>query len=247
MRMIVKLSPIILIGLVFLSCGKSSLKPPTGLHYTVNGVVVKDMTTSKDLAFFSVLRDSVPYSQALVKVDTVKIDSLGGGVFFKEFLINKFKPKYSYSITIFCPQDSTTITFPFVMPDTFRIASINPPYGDFQMRARGVEWRASFASTGYFISVREKAPAQGAKGFLGYPDIGTTSVTIPIESFYNGTVPIFNTYYINIVAYYKSFLTFPNIPFSLPGGLPLNNINGASGTIGIGVLAPVDSIKISSL
>jgi len=82
----------------------------------------------------------------------------------------------------------------------------------------------------------------GYTGLIPADQIGNSSI-LP-GTFYNGSDNfVTGKYKVYLVAYRSSFLEYPDMNFFLPGGLPANNISGANGTIGAGVVVYYDSLR----
>lgn len=220
------------------------IKKPT---FTIYGVVVKDMNTpAKDIASFTVWRNDTLYNSATVKVGNKNIPNAGSGEYFAEFSDTTFKVKTAYVDSIISSQDTVTITFGFTMPDTFRI---NPlPYND-SLNAGGhavtVSWTVSDSASAYFISVAKGDTISGAN--LYSATVGANYANIPPSAFRTvGDQVVEGYYWIYVVAYNRSFVSYPDIPFGLPLDLPSGNITGAEGTIGAGVIARKATIYVTT-
>ncbi len=227
----------------FFYCGGKRTTRTTQPEYkfTVNGVVVKDLSIGKDIAYFTVLRDSIAFDSALVRVGTDTVESRGGGVYAKEASY-LFGFEDTVNITVSSAEDDFTVLFDAVIPGYFRITSINRR----QVTAAQadnvvVTFNASANATGYFISVVRP------DGSNGYTD-RVLAIEIPNkgvlpDAFNPGGVFTQGTYLIYMVSYHKSFLRYPGRGFYLPAGLPEDGLTGAHGAIGAGVVAPLDSVE----
>ncbi|MFH0931202.1 MAG: hypothetical protein V1890_04635 [Candidatus Zixiibacteriota bacterium] len=226
------------------SCGKNptgpSSKKPT---FTIYGAVVKDMNISKDIAAFTVLRNDTLFNGATVKAGNKTILNSGAGLYDSLFADTTFHVKTAYTDSIISPQDTVTITFRFAMPDIFNV-SINPADSvNENGLAVEVSWTTSDSATGYFISVVKGDAIPEA--VLHRAIVSGSLTTIPQDAFRkpNGDV-VSGLYWVYMVAYNKSFVSYPDMPFTLPSGLPANNISGAKGTIGAGVIAEKITIRV---
>ena len=229
------------------SCKKKPIGPvsekPTFIIY---GVVVKDMNIQKDIASFAVWRNDTLYSDATVKVGDKTIDSIGTGLYYKEFADTTFKRNTAYVDSIISSQDTVTITFSFTMPDTFRIY---PLAANDSLNVGGhsvnVIWSASTSASGHTISVAKADTLSGAR--LYSETLSGTQATIPPTAFRNTSDQLIIGYYsIYIVAYNRSFVSYPGMLFELPSGLPADNITDARGTIGAGVIARKATIYVTT-
>ncbi len=228
---------------LFLSCGGKTTTRPTKPKYkfTINGVVVKDLSLDKDIAYFTILRDSTAFDSAVVKVGGYTLNNQGSGKYSKE-ASQLFNFGQNVSINISVSKDTFSLGTSIVMPDSFQITSINY-HSITSAQANDVVMSFSLSSnaSGYFKSI---VRPNGGNGFTGLiPAIEIPNTSIPRAAF--GEPFITGIYKVYLVAYRASFPGYPEMgmAFYLPSGLPTDNISGAHGTIGAGVVAPVDSIK----
>jgi len=235
--------------IISFSCKKKPINPisekPT---FTINGVVVKDLNDpAKDIASFTVWRDDVLFNGATVKVGNQNIPNVGSGSYYAELPYNTFQGNTTYIDSITSPQDTVTITFSFTMPDTFS-AEIQSDKDTFNVNDFPiiVNWTASGNADGYFISVAKGDTISGAN--LDSATTGNTQYTLLLTAFQDvaGNL-VTGDYCIYVGAYDKSFVYYPETPFALPAGLPTNNITGAKGTIGAGVIAKKVTITLVTL
>jgi len=231
------------------SCEKKPIGPISEKpSFTINGVVVKDMNTEKDIASFEVWRNDTLYNDAVVKVGNQNIPNTGSGLYDSVFVDTTFQVKTAYIDSIISSQDTITITFSFTMPDTFstKILSDKDTF-TVQDLPISVDWRAPYNADGYIIGVAKGDTITGAVLYSATVDSPPRS--IPQEAFYKAGMGdlVTGDYWIYVVAYNKSFVNYPEIPFELPAGLPANNISGAKGTIGAGVIAKKATITLITL
>jgi len=228
------------------SCGKKptgpSSKKPT---FTIYGAVVKDMNISKDIADFTVLRNDTLFNGAIVKVGNKNIPNSGAGLYDSLFADTTFHVKTAYIDSIIITQDTVTIAFSFTLPDTFYI---KPLQDNDSINAGGhsvqVSWTSSANASKYILSLAQDT-VTGARLFK--TTVGSTDTTITPEAFRNtADLLITGDYWIYVVAYNKSFVSYPEIPFALPTGLPADNITGAKGTMGAGVIARKAKIVVTT-
>ncbi|HVP36502.1 MAG TPA: hypothetical protein VMT04_05850 [Terriglobales bacterium] len=239
----------IAILLLGFACKKKSIGPivekPT---FTIYGAVVKDLNLSKDIAVFTVSRNDTLYDDATVKVGNKSIPNVGSGLYYMEFSDTTFHMNTAYTDSIISPTDTVTITFNFTMPDTFSV-NVTPTRDTFRTINLPIltNWTASGNSNGYIVSVVKGDTISGAELYNATDDASPNP--IPNQAFYTsgmGTL-VLGYYWIYVIAYNKSFPTYPGIPFNLPAGLPANNISGAQGTIGAGVIAQKVVIYVATL
>ena len=235
---------LVVIFLFSFSCEKKPTGPTTQKPtFTIYGVVVKDLNLSKDIAAFTVSRNDTLYNGATVKAGNKIIPNSGSGAYYQEFSDTTFHAMTTYIDSIISSPDTVNITFRFAMPDIFS-ASINPADSvNENGLAVVVTWTTSDSATAYIISVVKGDTIPGA--VLHKAIVTGPLTTIPQDAFRkaNGDV-VSGLYWVYMVAYNKSFVSYPNMPFTLPSNLPANNISGATGTIGAGVIAQKVVIRV---
>jgi hypothetical protein len=232
---------------LFVSCGGKRTTRPTQPKYkfTVNGVVVKDLSLGKDIAFFTILRDSVTFDSALVKVGGYTLNNQGSGKYSKE-ASQLFDFGQNVSINISCTKDSFSLVTSRIIPGYFYIDDL-PLDGD-TLNPGGqsvpVSWGPSIYASGYFLSVVKPDTTPGVVGYTTLDDLNNRSENILPDAFRIGDNLIKGRYEVYVIAYYRSFLEYPGMIFELPTGLPTNNIENANGTIGAGVIAEKKYIRV---
>jgi hypothetical protein len=235
---------IILLGLaLLLSCGgKVTTRPkPQENRFTVNGVVVKDLDQHIDFAYFNVLRDSSPFDGAVVKVGAYTLTSQGSGDYYKEGT-PLFTFGQNISVTVTSSADNFNLSTSVVMPGSFAITSTNhPTVTAFQSDDVVAYFTLSEKATGYFKSTVRPDGSNGSTAVIPALDYGQTS--IDRDAFYEGQNFVTGTYQVFLVAFGASFVSYPDMQFFLPDGLPVGNLSGANGTIGAGVLAASATIQ----
>jgi hypothetical protein len=235
--------------ILFFFCGGKRTTRTTEPEYefTINGVVVKDLSLGKDIAYFTILRDSVAFDSALVKVGSDTLESEGGGAYSKE-ASHLFDFEGAITITVSSAEDDFAVDFNLIIPGFFRIIDITGISGRevHSGESPQIHFTASANASGYFISVVPRDNAEGAQGHTNLMSwSGVGQYTIPVHTFTDRFGNFTEgTYAIYLVAYNKSFVAYPpHMEFELPDGLPEGNISGANGTIGAGVVAPLDSVE----
>lgn len=224
-------------------CGGKRTTRPTEPEYefTINGVVVKDLSIGKDIAYFTILRDSVDFDSAVVRVDADTLENQGYGIYSKE-ASHLFGFEEAITITVSSAEDDFTLRFDAVIPGYFRITSINHRNVTAALAdGVAVTFSASANASGYFISVVRPDGSNGYTDRIVADEIPHKSVLR--DAFYPGDVFTHGIYPIYLVSYYKSFLRYPGMGFYIPAGLPEDELTGAHGTIGVGVVAPLDSVE----
>ena len=244
--------PLLFSLVLFLSCGGERTTRPTKPEYkfTINGVVVKDLSIGEDIAYFEVLRDLIYFDSALVKVgeDTLEGQGSGSGIYSKE-ASHLFDFGDTLTIMVSSAKDGFTVDFDVIIPGFFRITDITGISGRevHSGESPQIHFTASTNASGYFVSVvpRDNAEeAQGHTSLISWSGVG--QYTIPVDTFTDrfGNF-IEGTYAIYLVAYNKNFVAYPPfMEFELPDDLPQENISKAHYCIlGGGVVAPVDSVE----
>jgi hypothetical protein len=229
---------------LFLSCGGKTTTRPIKPKYrfTINGVVVKDLSLGKDIAYFTVLRDSTAFDNALVRVGQDTLKSQGGGIYSKK-ASHLFDFGDAVTITVSSAVDTFAVNLNANIPGFFYITNITGISGGIMHSEDKphILFTSSANATGYFIKENNIEGAKGLNSLILWDEIG--NYTLPDSTFRDiHDNFITGTYLIYLVAYNKSFLAYSDMKFQLPEGLPKNNISGANGTIGAGVVAPLDSV-----
>jgi hypothetical protein len=235
-----------LLIIFFFSCGgEVVVRPPDDQHeFTVNGVVVKDMNSGKDITYFSILRDGSPFSGAIAAVGSDTLEDQGNGNYYLEGA-SLFDFQQTLSISISAGGTDLNVATSVVIPASFFIEELP---ADDQLNVAGhevpVQWDASAGSSGYFLSVGGPASSQGHS----VPDEGNNRTeTIPPGAFRDVQGELVEGFYdVYVVAFSKSFVYYPGIAFELPAGLPSGNMIGVNGTLGAGVIAPSANIEVTS-
>jgi hypothetical protein len=233
---------LVLCLMISLSCGGkvTTRTPPSDYKFTVNGVVVKDKNLDKDFAYFNVRRDSDPFDGAVVKAGAYTLTSQGDGDYYKEGS-SLFSFGQNVSITVTSSADNFNLTTSVVMPGSFQITSINhPTFTASQADEVIIYFSGSENATGYFKSIIRPDGSNGNTTVVTGAEFGQTG--IDPDAFYEGQSFITGTYQVFLIAYGVSFVSYPDMGFFLPDGLPQGNVSGANGTIGAGVIAPSNTI-----
>jgi len=234
---------LVLCMILSLSCGGkvTTRTTPEEYKFSINGVVVKDMDMGKDIAYFAVLRDGNPFEGAVVTVDSDTLVNQGNGNYYLEgFPLFGFGD--NVSIHISSADDGFTLSTSVLMPGSFQITDINhPTVTSAQANDVVISFSLSENASGYFKSIVRPDGTNGYTALIPAIEFRET----PIDRVAFGEVPDFitGTYQITLVSYRTSFVYYPGMEFYLPDGLPADNITGANGTIGAGVVAPSASIE----
>lgn len=237
-------------GLVFFllitfsfSCGGkvTTRTTPEEYQFTINGVAVKDMNTGKDFAYFAVLRDGDPFEGAVVSVGSDTLINEGNGNYYLEGF-----PLFSFGQNVFInissADDDFNLSTSVLMPGSFQITNINPTtVRSAQANDVVISFSLSENASGYFKSIVRPDGTNGHTALIPATDFRNTH----IDRVAFGEVPEFitGTYQITLVSYRASFVYYPGMEFYLPAGLPTDNISGANGTIGAGVVASSAAIE----
>ncbi len=241
----VKIGSVILLGVfLFFSCnGKVTTRSKqTNFQFTINGVLVKDTSLGKDLIYFKVLRDSLDFDSALVKVGTDTVKSSGSGTYSKQ-ATKLFNYGQNITIVISSAKDNFSLSTSILMPGSFQITSINYDSVTYNETTDiTMNFSLSSGASGYFKSIVQPDGKNGdtetiPSGQFGYTSIPRNSFLDEYDNYVTGWYKIY------IVSYNSSFLAYPGMTYYVPNGLPSNNISGANGIICAGVVAASHSIK----
>ena len=240
----IKALVLFLLIIFFFSCGgKVTTRPPSDdFEFTINGVVVKDMNSGRDVAYFAILKNGDPFDGAVVKVGSDTLESEGNGNYFLDGF-----PLFNYGqtvlINISSAADDFNLSTSRQIPGSFEITDINhTTVTSAQTELVRVSYSISTGASGYFYSVvkpdgRDALTTVIEPDQFGYAPIQLDAFYDELGEFETGTYQIF------VVAYNSSFVYYPGMDFYLPGGLPSGNLSGANGTIGAGVVAASGSIE----
>lgn len=233
------------IGLILLLCTGLSLScggkvttrtEEPEYEFTINGALVKDMDLGKDIACFTILRDSDPVTGAVVIVGSDTLADQGGGKYFKD-ASKLFDFGEHVLILISSSVDTFALTTSGQVPGSFQITSINPsPVTGARAEEVFVYGSSSAGAQGYFMNVIRPDGSNGYAGLVSLIDM-IQGKRLPRDTFGEGGAFLTGTYKVYAVAYHGSFVSYPGMPFYLPDDLPTGNISGANGTIGAGVVA----------
>jgi hypothetical protein len=231
--------------MLFLSCGGKVITRTDSdeFEFTINGAVVKDMNLGKDIAYFAVLRDGDPFGGAVVTVGTDTLVNQGNGNYYLEgFPLFGFGE--TVSINISSPDDDFTLSASVLMPGSFQIKYFTPPIVTSD-NAHLVKMygSASAGANGYFASIIRPDGSSGHTGLISLSEM-IEGKLLPRDTFGEGGDLIEGTYQVYAVSYHSSFLYYQGMEFFLPAGLPSDNISGANGTIGAGVIALSTTIEV---
>ncbi|KPL05465.1 MAG: hypothetical protein AMJ73_00710 [candidate division Zixibacteria bacterium SM1_73] len=238
---------LLIFPLVLLSfCGGKRTTRPTEPEYefTINGVVVKDLSMGKDIAYFTILRDSVDFDSAVVAVDTDTLENQGGGIYSKE-APHLFDFEEALTITVSSAEEDLNFESEVVIPGFFRITAKVPDTVRSSDEFVALHFSAASNASRYFISVLKRNNVESALGhtaLIPWDKIG--NYPIPKTTFRN-IHDNYKTgiYLIYLIAYNKGFVPYPDMEFQAPEELPKSVTLPSNVTIGAGVVAPLDSIK----
>jgi hypothetical protein len=193
-----------------------------------------------DFVEFNILKDSSPYDSAMITVNDDTIPNTGNGIYCSYMV--ELVPKSAHSVKVVCPNHNFSLSRYINVPDTFHITDILPsrqnPGGD----TTYIYWTASQYNAGCFVVVSHP-PAAGHNERVNYSSAMETILPSAFRSS-RTDILIEGTYSVYVVSYCESFLLY-NFYFNFPYGLPKDNLSGAKGTIGAGVIAPKDSIVVT--
>jgi hypothetical protein len=241
------------IGLILLLClglslscgGKVTTRTEEPVYkFTINGVVVKDMNSGKDISYFSILRDSKPFSGAVVTVGSDTLEDQGNGNYYMEGSA-LFAFGGSISVEVSSVQDDFTVSKLVEIPGSLSILEL-PADDKYNVGGHSVivSWTASVKASGYFLST---VKPDGLPGYTERDLDKNRSENVPPDAFRtNQDNLVEGSYKVYVVAYWGGFPYYYGFPFDLPSGIPTGNIDGANGTIGAGVISQYVTIEVTS-
>lgn len=249
MRNLLAVSLYILLGtllVITLSCRRGKVVTFSGEEYdfTVDAVVVWDMNSGDGLVEVSILEDSSSLSGAQVKINLNAVPESDSGEYFSDSSSYLNLNDSNTLSVVYTPHDLNA-SIQFDLPDTLRITAMQQrlnPGGE----PRVVYWRAAEKADGYFVSViGRNAASTGAIPYSARVDYQETQFTIPPEAFRDRLSELkADIYLVYVVAYSEGFISYGEMPFTLPEGLPETSVGGLAGSFGCGVVAPYDSIIV---
>jgi hypothetical protein len=212
--------------------------------FTVNGVLVKDMNTGKDIAYFAILREGDPFEAAVARVGSDTLVNQGNGNYYLEgFPLFGFEQ--TVSVNVSSAGGDLNVSTSVQVPGSFQITDINhTTVTSAQSDDVRIRFNSSASSSGYFKSIVRPNGSNGYTALIPKTEIGQTG--IDAVAFYEGLSFVTGNYQLFLVSYNGSFAYYPGMEFYLPNGLPADNVPGANGTIGAGVVAPSVTIEAVS-
>ncbi|HEX9916934.1 MAG TPA: hypothetical protein VGB16_04280 [candidate division Zixibacteria bacterium] len=239
-----KMSVFLVVGLcllLFTGCANKPVSPVSTYKFTIDGVLVKDMASGYDVAWFRVLKDSLAYDSAIITVDSDTVPNFIGHNYMNFDVV--LKPESTYTVKVSCPNYDFSLTKYIIIPDTFHISIIDPVVNRGGQQTT-ISWTASQYASGYFVIVSPPSPE--AVGHSALVNSSPETVDPPAFRTTSQDRVIYGTYLVYVVSYRESYLLY-NYLFSIPDSLPTGNLNGANGTIGAGVIAPEGFIVVTTL
>lgn len=241
------------IGIVLLICVALSLScggkvttrtEESEYEFTVNGVVIKDMNSGNDICYFSILQDNIPFSGAVVTVGSDTLENQGNGNYYLDGS-SLFSFGETISVTVSSVQDDFVVSKLVVMPGSFSIKEL--PAND-EVNVGGhsvvVSWNPSESASGYFLST---VKPDGLPGYTQWDENKDGTETIPPDAFRTSQGSLVEGIYeVYVVSYWGGFPYYSGLPFEVPPGIPTGNIDGASGTIGAGVISQYVTIDVTT-
>lgn len=205
--------------------------------------LIKDYSTGRNRADIEFYREGVSFSDAVIKVNGIVIQNVGGSIYFDTL----FAPLNTglATITFESEADLYADTLILDLPDSFGISIVSPPQMD-EATDVYIEWSAADGATAYILGVStEDAPFDGSTPFSILLSGTTRYYTIPDSAFMDGAgYEVFGTYYIYLIAFNRGFMPYVGLKFPLPEGVPVRALAEPSGTAGYGTIAPLDSIRV---
>jgi hypothetical protein len=205
--------------------------------------LVKDYSTGRNRADIEFFREGIPFSEAVIKVDGIIIENVGGSIYFDTL----FAPLSTglVNITFESDADLYADTLILDLPDSFGVNVVSPPQMDEATDAY-IEWSGADGATAYILGVStEDAPFDGSTPFSILLPGTARYYTVPDSTFLDGAgYEVFGTYHIYLIAFNRGFSPYVGLRFPLPEGVPIRALAEPSGTAGYGTIAPIDSIRV---
>ncbi len=243
---------LVLIGIFILVVGGceegKKITPPEEHTFQIEGVVVKDLNSEMDFASVSVERDSLPFLDAQVKVNGHLLGLKDTTGIYYLMAPNFFPPFSPCSLSVFSEPDSYTVEGLAVMAGNFEIDTLWPDIYHSGDPPPHIEWSISDSARGYFVSVVGVGEAKGARGYAALSEYNQRQMSIDPSTFrkQGSETLVPGPYVVYVVAYNRSFVSYYDIPFQIPDGLPEGNVGKNEGTFGAGVIAVTDTIWVTT-
>ena len=240
----------LMIAFAFVSCDHRTtpierIRPAP--QFTVDLNVVKDLSQGKNIADITFGRNGVPFADAVIKINDLVIPSTGNGHYLTDtpgFIL----PAGPVNVSFSSVDDSYLKTFSMVIPDTFRIKSVNPRLLDNGLVNVQLQWSSAPGATHYIVSVVGKNytidNSVPDSVLLGPQD---TLYTIPYTTFQDphSFFKIPDTYYIYVIAFNEGFGAYAEMPIIVfPSVIPQRTVSDPAGHFKYGTVAPIDSIIV---
>lgn len=240
---------LILIGLLtfasatcLISCGDTGTDGNTKSNWVINGVLAHNGETGFVNVYFELTKDDEPYISAILKVDGQSVQSNANGTYTATLDPDLLAD--TSEIAISTPIDQFQFKYLIAVPDSFSFDFDQLP-GNQVFAATNVvnvRWNASnFRGYpgGYFIVTKPASSANPASGefglFSGQP--GTIS-----RDAFRTTQGDYQTgnYNVWVVARVAEPFTIPALPFTIPEGVFVPNVDrvGVTGQIGALYISP---------
>lgn len=233
-------------ALVLTSCGDTSTGGTTKNNWTINILLARNGETGSVNVYAEIFKDSAAFVSAILKVDNQSVQSLGNGRYTANLDPALLSDTSLISITT--PLDPFQFQQLVVVPDTFSFDFEQLPNNQVFSSTNivNVRWTASdFENVpgGYFIVTEPASSLNSAVGSFNL--FSGTQGTIPLDAFRDsqGNYKT-GTYNVWVVSRIEQPIASPYIPFTIPDGVFIENIDrvGVTGQYGAIYISPRKTI-----
>ncbi|MBK7092681.1 MAG: hypothetical protein IPH59_13335 [bacterium] len=231
---------------LLVSCGDTSTDGNTKSNWKINMLLARNGETGFVNVYAEIFKNDAAFISAVLKVDDLPVQSLGNGKYSANLDPDLLSDTSLISITT--PLDPFQFQQMIVVPDTFTFNFEQLPSNQVfsSTNVVNVVWTASDfenVTGSYFIVTEPSSSLNSAVGSFNL--ISGTQGTIPRDAFRDsqGTYKT-GTYNVWVVSRIEQPIASPNIPFTIPDGVFVENIDrvGVTGQIGSIYISPRKTI-----
>lgn len=232
--------------LMLTACGDTSTDGTVESDWKINILLARNGETGFVNVYAEIFKNDAAYISAILKVDDLGVQSLGNGEYSANLDPDLLSDTSLISVTT--PLDPFQFQQLIVVPDTFSFDFEQLPNGQVfsSTNVVNVRWTASDfenVAGGYFIVTEPSSSSNNAVG--SFDLFSGTQGTIPRDAFRDsqGNYKT-GTYNVWVVSRIEQPIQSPNIPFTIPSGVFVENIDrvGVTGQFGAIYISPRKTI-----
>lgn len=233
-------------AVTLISCGDTSTDGNTKSNWKIDILLARNGETGFVNVYAEIFKNDAAFISAVLKVDDQQIQSLGNGKYSAN--LNPALLSDTSLISITTPLDPFQFQQLIVVPDTFTFNFEQLPNNQVfsSTSVVNVVWTASDfenVAGGYFIVTEPSSSLNTAVGSFNL--VSGTQGTIPLDAFRDsqGNYKT-GTYNVWVVSRIEQPIASPNIPFTIPDNVFVENIDrvGVTGQIGSIYISPRKTI-----